>query len=412
MSKQTIWTKDFILICLASLFTNITMRMLDANLASYARETWNSLSIGGQLTSFFNLGSIAMAFISGRLIDLKGRRNMLIVFIILFAVPTLGMALIPVSGVALTVRLIQGMAKGVITVAMASVVSDITPRERINEGMGMFNLGNMISFAFGPMLGLYLVDAGGYKMMFIACALVYAAAALFVIPIRYEKGRKTQNTETKEEKQDSGNYKGIWKLIERDALIASLLNTIYFGGYSCILVFLTVYSQTVLKLGNTQISMYYTIAAAAMLIIRLLTAKTADKHGVLALIVPGILSMIVAMLLLAYPAKSSYAAFLISGVFYGLSMSIVTPAFNAAAVFDSPVSRSATANATFYFLYDFGILIASTGFGALIDAVGDPERGYLLMFIISSAVLAVSMIGSLILLNEKARARRRNRASA
>ena len=107
--------------------------------------------------------------------------------------------------------------------------------------------------------------------------------------------------------------------------------------------------------------MYYTIAAAAMLIIRLLTAKTADKHGVLALIVPGILSMIVAMLLLAYPAKSSYAAFLISGVFYGLSMSIVTPAFNAAAVFDSPVSRSATANATFYFLYDFGILIASPG---------------------------------------------------
>ena len=136
-NKQSIWTKDFILICLVSLATNITMRMLDANLASYASVTWNSKTLGGQLTSFFNIGYIAMAFISGRLVDLKGRRNCLIVFCLVFAIPTLGMALIPVPGVALGVRLIQGIAKGVVSVAMASVVSDITPRERMNEGMGL-----------------------------------------------------------------------------------------------------------------------------------------------------------------------------------------------------------------------------------------------------------------------------------
>ena len=61
----------------------------------------------------------------------------------------------------------KGVAKGIVTVAMASVVSDIVARDQMNEGMGMFNLGNTISFAFGPMLGLALVDMGGYSTMFL-----------------------------------------------------------------------------------------------------------------------------------------------------------------------------------------------------------------------------------------------------
>ena len=407
--KSSIWTKDFILICLASLFTNITMRMLDSNLASYASETWNSLSIGGQLTSWFNAGSILMAFFAGRLIDMKGRRNMLIVFSIVFAVPTIAMALIPNPGISMGVRLVQGAAKGVITVGMASVVSDITPRNQMNEGMGMFNLGNTISFAIGPMLGLALVDEGGYKLMFIVCALIYALAALVVWPIRYEKKTNSQGKNHNAVKSDQSQYKGVWKLIEKNALIVSIINTIYFGGYACILVFLTVYSQTVLKYSSSQISLYYTSAAAAMFAIRILTAKTADKYGALSLIVPGHIVMIVALLLLAFPAKNSYFAFILSGVCYGLGMAVVTPTMNAVAVIDSPVDRGAVANATFYFLMDFGILFASAGFGKLMDAALTIEEGYMETFLISAGILAFSCIACMLLLNGRAREKRREK---
>ena len=53
------------------------------------------------------------------------------------------------------------------------------------------------------------------------------------------------------------------------------------------------------------------------------------------------------------------------------------------AVVDSPADRGAQANACFYFLMDFGILIASSCFGKLMDASASVEAGYNQMFLIS-----------------------------
>ena len=277
--RQTIWTKDFILACLVALATNICMRMLDSNLASYANETWNSKALGGQLTSFFNVGSIMMAFFGGKIVEMRGRRNSLMIFCLLFSIPTVVIVLFTIPGVALGVRLIQGIAKGVVMVAMASVVSDVTPREKMNEGMGMYNLGSTISMAIGPMLGLMLVDAGGYPLMFIACAVTYGSGAIFSAFMNYEKKRKTvvQMAEKTEDRSaaQTKKYKGVWTLIEKKAIVSSVINTIYFGGYACILVYVTIYAQEVLKLSAGQISLFYTVAAVAMLIVRLTTAKVA-----------------------------------------------------------------------------------------------------------------------------------------
>lgn len=406
--KQSIWSRDFILVCLCALATNICMRMLDSNLASYASVSWNSKTLGGQLTSFFNFGSILMAFFAGKIVDMKGRRNSLMVACLLFAVPTVAMALIPLPGVALGVRVIQGIAKGVVTVAMASVVSDVTPRERMNEGMGMFNLGNTVSFAFGPMLGLALVDRGGYSMMFIACAIAYAFGTFFAFFMKYEKEGTYTPEEVSESVAEAKEYRGVWSLIEKKSIIPSLINTIFFGGYACILVYLTVYAQEVLLLTSTQISLFYTVAAAAMLAVRLLTAKVADKYGALLMIIPGHVIMIGALLLLAFPAKVSYVAFLAAGACYGAGMAVVSPTLNAVAVVDSPADRGAQANACFYFLMDFGILIASTAFGRLMDSAASVEAGYLETFLISCGVIVFSIILCIVTLNEKAREKRRN----
>lgn len=409
-NKQTIWTKDFILVCLIGLVTNICMRMLDSNLASYANEAWNSKALGGQLTSFFNVGSILMAFFAGKVADMRGRKNSLIIFCLVFAVPTVGMVLLPLPGIALGVRLIQGIAKGVVMVAMASVVSDVTPREKMNEGMGMYNLGSTISLAIGPMLGLMLVEMGGYPLMFIACAITYGCGAIFAGFMNYEKNRKPVQTERKEEQGAvlARKYKGVWALIEKKAILSSLINTIFFGGYACILVYLTIYAQEVLLLSSGQISLFYTVAAAAMLVIRLTTAKAADKYGAMVMIVPGHVIMIAALLLLAFTAKTSYFAFLAAGACYGVGMAAVTPALNTVAVIDSPADRSAQANACFYFLMDFGILISSSCFGKLMDAASTIEAGYQQMFLISSGVLVFSLLLCLLTLNEKARERMRN----
>lgn len=410
--KSTIWTKDFILACVAGLFVNICMRMLDSNLASFASYAWDSKTLGGYLTSVFNVGSIAMAFLSGRLVDMKGRKNCLIFGALLFGIPTFALFFTDAPAVALGVRLIQGVAKGIVTVASAAIVSDVVPRDRMNEGMGFYNLGGTISFAFGPMMGLALAAQGGYNTMFLVCAALYTISGFFGFGINYEKKQPAAvpaaaETAAEPSAASSNEYRGVWKLIEKKALLPSFVYTLFFGGYACILVFLTVYAQEQLLLDSAQIGLFYTVAAAAMLVIRLTCGKLADKFGALCMVVPGQAAMIGALALLAFFAKDSYPMFLAAGALYGVGNAAVMPALNAVAVLDSPKDRSATANATFYFMMDFGILFASAGFGALIDAAPDAATGYNNTFLISIGIIALALVLSVLLFNNKARARRR-----
>ena len=408
--KESIWSKDFILASLVALATGICMRMLDSNLASYASMAWGSKTLGGYLTSVFNVGSIAMAFFTGRLVDTKGRRSCLILGALLFGLPTFVMALCDIPAVALAVRFVQGVGKGIVTVAAAAVVSDVVPRQRMNEGMGIYNLGSTISFAFGPMLGLALVSGGGYGVMFLVCAVLYSSGAVFGAGIRYEKHLSRPGpTAGTGPAADGREYKGLWKLIEKKALLPALNNTIFFGGYACILVFLTVYAQEYLLLDSARIGFFYTAAAIAMFVVRITCSSLADKYCVLCMIIPGHAAIASALVILAFFAKGSYPMFLLAGVLYGLGNAVVMPSLNAVAVVDSPEGRSGTSNATFYFMMDFGILFASAGFGALIDASADTAAGYRSMFLISILITALSLAMAVVLFNGKARARRRSR---
>jgi MFS family permease len=406
--KATLWTKDFILVCFIGLATGVCMRMLDSNLASFASVTWSSKTLGGYLTSVFNVGAIAMAFFTGRLVDIKGRRNCLVFGTILFSLSTFMIAIWPVPALGLAARFIQGIGKGIVSVASAAIVSDVVPKERMNEGMGFFNLGNTISFAFGPMLGLALAGWGGYVLMFIVCAVCYLVGGAIGIGINYEKKPGYQSPQVAEQANLSPvEYKGIWKMIEKKSILYSLNNTIFFAGYACVLVFITVYAQEHLLLSSTEIGLFYTVAAGTMFLVRVLCNKLADIYGALCMIVPGHIFVMLMLLVLAFFAQGNYPMFLVAGGLYGLGNAAVMPAMNAATVVDAPAGRTGAANATFFFMMDFGVLFASAFFGALIDAASDLTAGYLQMFLISLGICVLSLLMALALFNKKARERRR-----
>lgn len=76
--------KDFILIWVITFLSGMCMRMLDNTLASYTTYAWESKSLGGYMTSVFTIGSVAMAFFSGRLAD--GYTGMFLISIGIIAV--------------------------------------------------------------------------------------------------------------------------------------------------------------------------------------------------------------------------------------------------------------------------------------------------------------------------------------
>ena len=400
----------FLMICFAALFTGMCMQMLNSNLAPFANDVLHSKSLAGYLATAFSAGSIPMAFFCGWMVNSKGRRNSYVLGCLLFGLPTLACAFWPTPTFVLAARFIQGMAKSVVTVAATSIVSDVIPRARMSEGMGLYGLGGTLTMAFGPMLALALTADKNYFLMFVVCGVLYMSACFIGFGLNYEN-KPAYAEEIAAKKQLSANaenagYKGIWKWIERKAIPASLNFTVYFSSTCSILVFITVYSQEILAYTGAQIGMFYMVAAAVMFVTRLTMARVADKYGALRVLLPGHLGVMVMYLLLIFFSAQSYLVYLTIGGLYGYCSASVTPVFNAAAVVDSPKARNGTASATFAFLMDFGPLASTTVFGLVIDMAASPTFGYRNVFLISIGINLLSLTMSFFLFNKRARSRR------
>ena len=404
--KTTFLSVAFILVSLSMLCQNLATQMLNVTLSPFASYMWNSKTLGGLLTSFFNIGSIVMAFLSGPLIQKIGKKLSIIVFALLYAGATVLFILMPTETVSMGARVLQGIAKGVITVACASVVAEVTPDEQMNQGMGIFGLGSTAAMAFGPMLALNLVGPNNnYPAMFAGCAVIAALGAAFAAGIRYTPKASKQETVT-----DEKEYSGVWKLIEKKALLPAINHTIFFASYACVLVFVTVYAQEMLQLSSSQISLFYTAAAVTMLIVRTFAGKIADTIGELAIIIPGHIAIFALLMILSFfckePGPLTFPLFILCGGLYGVGSACVQPSMNAIAIVDSPAERSSIANATFYFMMDFGILFSSSVFGQVIDKAATPAAGYLITYLCSAGICVFSLLLAVTTLNRKARKRR------
>lgn len=391
-NRAGLWTKDFILICLTGFFLGIGVQMLNSTLAPFANDMWGSKSLGGYLTSFFNLGSILMAFVCSPTVNRFGRKRCLIGAALLFSVPTAFCVFFPTPAVTLTARVFQGMSKGLSSVAAASIVADISPEERMSEAVGLYGLGDTMGMAAGPFLGL-LLSSKSYQLMFAVCALIYGSAILTVSGISYECGvSRAEKTESK-----GSTYRGIWKLIEKKALPASINYAVAFASYACVLIFISVFSQEILGMTALQISPFYLTAAITMAVVRLFGGRIADQHGPLYLVIPGELASILLMVLLLFYVDKGYVIYLLCGGLFGIAHSAIMPALMAVAITRSPPERSSAASGAFYFLMDVGVLCVATFFGPLIDAFDLPVQGYNLVFGISIGVGMIAVLMSLLI---------------
>ena len=403
--RESLWTKDFVLVCLVAFFCNTSIQMMNTTMAAYANDLWGSKALGGYMTSFFNIGSIGMAFLCGLLVNKLGRRNCLILCAVLFGVPTFLLVGTKIPALSLTIRLVQGMAKGALYVAAAAMVSDVTPQSRMSEGMSLYYIGSTLAFAVGPYIGLLMADIG-YNVMFIICALLSLIAGVISLFINYERKDPERYRLAATASANDPRYRGVWKMIEKKALGASVNYAISFGSTSCVLIFLTVFSREILGYSSLQICMFYTVAGVAMLILRFTAGRVADRHGPFSMLLPGYASIFILLSLLASPLpKNSYAVYLLCGVMWGVSTAAIMPIMNAMAVLYSPLRRNGEANATFGFVQDFGILFASLGFGNVIDGAATPAAGYRNMYYICLGIAAIALVMTLFLFNNKARDR-------
>ena len=137
--------------------------MLDMNLA-YNNTTWTALSQA--------ISTAACAPILGKLVDIFGRRNTLLLGIIIFTIGNVLSALAPSLIFLLLARFVVGIGTAAIAPTIMSYIVTEFPQEQIAKGFSLYMLLSSASVIFGPSIGGIILQFGNWQtLMWISAGL-------------------------------------------------------------------------------------------------------------------------------------------------------------------------------------------------------------------------------------------------
>ncbi|MFJ8099793.1 MULTISPECIES: MFS transporter [unclassified Lysinibacillus] len=371
-----IWTKRFISLFLTNISVFFVFYGLVTTLPLYAiGELHQTDKEAGLLISGFLLSAIFVRPFSGKLLDVFGKKKLLVISIIGYFLCTVLYLFIHPFGLLLGLRFIQGIFFSIITTAAGSLAADIVPANRKGTGLGYFAMSTNLAVVIGPFIGLLLIQYSSFNVLFIVMSICILAGGILAVTI------KTDDL-SKPEHQGKLTFK-FDDLFERRALPVAAIASLVAFSYSSILSFLSVYAQQ--KDLMAVASLFYAVFAAAMLITRPYTGKLYDTKGPQFVIIPGIILFAIGLVMLAF--VSGPALFLFAAIFIGLGYGAVTTSLQALAIQSTSHTRSGYATATFFTMFDLGIALGSYILGMV--AV---QAGYSSVYLTGAGLLVVVFI--------------------
>jgi MFS family permease len=138
---------------------NVGLPQMEAGLhASPAAVSW--VRAGYTLT--FGLVLVP----SGKLDDTIGRKRMFLLGLFLFTGVSLLCALAPTAGWLVAARLLQGVAGGLLNPQIIAMIQQLFRGNERGKAFGLYGGTVAVATAIGPLAGGLLIEAGGWRWMF------------------------------------------------------------------------------------------------------------------------------------------------------------------------------------------------------------------------------------------------------
>lgn len=369
-----IWSKDFIIICLANFFIFLGFQMTLPTLPLFVKELDGSDQMIGLIVGIFTFSALLLRPMAGHMLETKGRKFVYLLGLSIFVISVGSYAFIASIWLLIIMRVVQGVGWGYSTTATGTIATDLIPPKRRGEGLGYFGLSGNIALAFGPSLGLALYGKISFTWLFIIAASLGLVAFILSNFITYKPVKQT------DDKREATKRK--WDIFEKSAIKPSVLLffiTLTFGG---IATFLPVYTEQE-NIGGIEI--YFLLYALFLLISRSFSGRLYDRYGHIIVFLPGTLMIFVAMLLLMWLPNA--LALFIAASLYGLGFGSIQPALQAWAVNNAAKERKGMATATYYSFFDLGI-----GIGALVFGQIASLSGYSEIYLTSAVSVSIAML--------------------
>lgn len=355
LNSDKIWTRDFVLVCLANFFVMLGFQMTLPTIPLFVKDLGGSDQLIGLIVGVFTFSALLLRPYAGKALDSKGRQFVYMLGLSIFVLSIGSYAFVTSIVILILMRIVQGVGWGFSSTATGTIATDLIPINRRGEGMGYFGVSGNIAMALGPALGLSLVGAISFSYLFIVSAVCGLIAFLLSSKIHYKKVEESPHKTT--------NIK--FDFFEKTAVKPSVLLffiTVTFGGIAS---FLPLYA---VEKGIEGIEIYFLVYALFVVVSRTFSGRIYDLKGHHYVFPPGAILIMFAMFLLAWLPNT--AIMLVAAAIYGLGFGSVQPALQAWAVSQAPNNRKGMANATFFSSFDLGVGIGAMTFGQLAALFG------------------------------------------
>lgn len=304
----------------------------------------------GFALSCYTIAALTVRPFSGYLLDTFARKPLYVLAFFVFTTIFAGYILAGTLTLFIILRVAHGLAFGTVTVSGNTLVIDITPSSRRGEALGYYGLANNTAMSIGPMVGLFMHDAGvSFDVLFVtalcSCALGLVCACLVKAPVKPPVQREPISLDR------FFLIKGI------PAGIDLMLLSIPYGMTS---TYVAMYAKQIGITNGT--GLFFTFMAVGMAVSRMFSGRQVDKGRIVAVITFGIYIVCVCFFCLAGckwimsadPVVGKYIFYLIA-LMLGVGFGTMFPAFNTLFVNLAPNSQRGTATSTYLTSWDVGI---------------------------------------------------------
>lgn len=373
-ARENIWTKSFVSLALTQFLLFSVFYALLTTLPIYVIvHLGESESKAGLVVTFMLLSAITIRPFSAKIIDLFGKKSVLVASVLAFLLTTIAYLFTNHFITLSLVRFIHGISFGTLTTVTGAIAADIVPPARRGEGMGYFSMAMNIAVVVGPFVGLLLIQRTSFLHLFIALSIMMVLSLIFSFFVKVDEVLEEETALTTLKLSD---------LVEVKALPAAIISGLVGFSYGSILSFVPVFAE-MKGLANVS-SYFFLIFAVVMIVFRPYLGRAFDEKGARVVLVPSLIVFALGLILLS--VMNTATIFLLAAAIIGLGYGSVLPGFQTLAVQHSGHKRTSQAMSTFFTLYDLGIALGAFTWGLI-----SSQYGFQVMYIVSSIVVICTM---------------------
>ncbi|HEY0196407.1 MAG TPA: MFS transporter [Methanobacterium sp.] len=379
MNKESIWTKEFIILSVINIFIALIFYLLVVTIASYAMTRFHaSTSMSGLVTGIFVIGALFGRLGTGRIIDNVENKKIFIVSLLFFAITTASYLVSTTLPLLILNRLLHGIAFGVAATAIGTIIARILPTHRYGEGLSYFSMSIILATAIGPFIGILLIQYANFELIFVFNLIL----AIFCLVLSFTIKEPAHKLPRPDKIKGARRFK-ISNYLEFKAVPISIIALIISFTYSGVITFISIYAQQINLLETA--SIFFIVFAITVLVSRPITGRLLDVKGANIVMYPCLFIYAIAMFL--YSQVNLEITLILAGVLFGLGYGNFQSISQAIAIKVAPPHKLGLATATFFIFFDLGYGVGPYLFGFLV-----PFLGYRGLYSMMAIVILVAVV--------------------